>query len=373
MKVGVDARCLNREHLRGMGRYLNSLMLAADTLEPQEWRLFCDRPDVPLHRPDVSDLVATSFDMRGYRFRWWEQYGLPRASLRSGVNVLHCSGTTLPWWQPVPTVVTLHDTVPWVSESAGHPRWYLHQVLPRAYHKCAAIITVSESSRRDILSMWPALEPKLHVIPHGIDATFLQSISLGLPDDLKRLGIRPPYVVYLGGTIPRKRLDWAVKVLSGVPDEGLQLVICGVETAATSAIMATIPEKVRERVIVAPFIGEQSMPLLLRNGVALLYPTLYEGFGFPAIEAQAVGTPVLFSRVGSLAELEGPSAFVLPADDLGAWVQVCARLLVERRNALIPNEQARRWSRRFSWAESARLHLDVFKRAAVRCRVASMA
>lgn len=364
MRIGIDARCLNREHLRGMGRYVKDLLAAADLQQRQQWRLYGDRPDQPLHRPDVADLSASLFETRGYRFRWWEQAGLPRAARRDRVEVLHCTGTTLPWWQPVPTVVTLHDTVPWVSESAGQPGWYLWQVLPRAYRKCAAVITISENSRRDILALWPDLEPKLLVIPHGIDPRYLTEASVALPAELQQLGIRSPYLVYLGGTIPRKRLDWAVQVLSKLPDERLQLVVCGVDATSKAQVLAAIPEAVRERVLVTPFIGEDAMPPLLRHGVALLYPTLYEGFGFPAIEAQAVGTPVLFSRVGSLTELEGPGAHVLPTDDLDAWVQTCDELLSQRRDALVQNEAARRWAGRFSWTESARRHLAVYAEAA---------
>jgi alpha-1,3-rhamnosyl/mannosyltransferase len=111
---------------------------------------------------------------------------------------------------------------------------------------------------------------------------------------------------------------------------------------------------------VLPFISEESLPGLFRHAVATLYPTLYEGFGFPAVESQAVGTPVLFSRVGSLAELEGPGAIVLPEDDLSAWVQTCQRLLGHRRENPTPIEESRQWARRFSWDESARRHLDVY-------------
>jgi glycosyltransferase involved in cell wall biosynthesis len=124
----------------------------------------------------------------------------------------------------------------------------------------------------------------------------------------------------------------------------------------------------REHVLFLPFVEEQDMPALYRGAVAVLYPTEYEGFGFPALEAQAVGTPVLFSPVGSLAELAGPGAELLPPFDLQAWTATVRRLLAGRSVSSVPNMQARAWARGFSWSECARRHLEVYEQAAVRGR-----
>lgn len=108
------------------------------------------------------------------------------------------------------------------------------------------------------------------------------------------------------------------------------------------------------------------MPRLYQNAAAVLYPTLYEGFGFPVVEAQAVGTPVLHSAVSSLTELQGPGSVVLPVEDLGAWVDACRALVAERGRTPQPNETSRQWARRFSWEASAERHLEVYRRAAGR-------
>jgi alpha-1,3-rhamnosyl/mannosyltransferase len=106
------------------------------------------------------------------------------------------------------------------------------------------------------------------------------------------------------------------------------------------------------------------MPPLYYHANAVLYPTLYEGFGFPALEAQAVGTPVLFSALGSLAELQGPDAIVLSPKDFDAWLGTCRRLLRERNEPSLPSPRARAWASGFSWDVSAKRHLDVYRRAA---------
>lgn len=106
------------------------------------------------------------------------------------------------------------------------------------------------------------------------------------------------------------------------------------------------------------------MPALYRRALAVLYPTLYEGFGFPALEAQAVGTPVLFSALGSLKELEGPLARVLPPDDLRAWVDTCKEILERPTPEQTAVDAARRWARQFSWSVSARRHVEIYRESA---------
>ncbi len=354
-----------RRHLRGMGRYLSEVIARIGKREEVEWRLFADRPDWPLHVPEVERLATEVFELRGYRFHSWEQIGLPWRVRRAGVDVLFCPGMSLPWRQPVPTVVTMHDTVPWQTEGTDYHRgFYRQRLIPRALRKSAAVITGSDCSGRDLLRLWPALQGKLHVIPYGISDGYLEPEIGPLPRALGDCGVRPPYLLYLGGEIPRKRLDWAIRVLEAVEEPRLQLVIVGVKQQAKAAIESRVKPELRAQLLFAPFLDERDMPALYHHAVAVLYPTLYEGFGFPALEAQAAGTPVLFSDVGSLSELKGPGAEVLPTDDLAAWVAVCRRLLAERGQSLKPNEAARQWARGFAWDVCAARHWEVLRRAA---------
>jgi glycosyltransferase involved in cell wall biosynthesis len=365
IRIAVDARCLNRSHLRGMGKYLQKVVEYGARSGEVAWTLFADRPDLPFHAPEVGDLEVDVFDWKGYRFHSWEQAALPWHTSRCGASVLLCPATTLPWWQPVPTVVTLHDVLPWNEREAGRPYgFYLGRLLPLAYRKCAAVITVSECSRRDILALWPDFHEKLYVVPHGMADRYQQQSARTPNDPLRAIGIRRPYLLYVGGELPRKRLAWAIRILEALADARVNLVVCGLEEASHDRIRETIPHDIRPQVLLAPFISETDMPCLYRDAAAVLYPTLYEGFGLPALEAQAVGTPVLFSALGSLAELCGPGAIVLPPWDLGAWVDACTRLVVRRGEDPSPDEASRRWARQYSWDECAKRHLDIFRRVA---------
>lgn len=361
MTVGVAARCLNTAHVRGMGRYLYDLIDSAKSAHHVDWLLFGDDQRYRMSAPDGMRGRADIFPFRGDRLQLWEQVGLPQRARSRRVDVLHCTEGTLPLWQPVPTVVTLHDTLAW-DEHDGSPgaRFFWNQLMPRALARCAAVITISDCSRRDILLRWPGLEPKLTVIPHGINAAYLDATTVPAKSSLQlQLGDNP-YLVYLGGPLPRKRFDWALKVLQAVDRQDLHLVACGFGVAALPAAEALVPTALRDRVTFAPFLSDENLLALYKGAAAVLYPTLYEGFGFPAIEAQAVGTPAIFSALGSLSELMGPLASVVPPDDLGAWVHAVRRALQPSHDHVAVATQARQWASQFSWQRSAQAHLRVY-------------
>jgi glycosyltransferase involved in cell wall biosynthesis len=357
---------LNRSHVRGIGKYIGEIIARARNRHGVRWNLMSDRPDLPVHLP-VTDSVAVHLsESRGQRFHTWEQVVLPHRVRQIGSDVLHCPAGRVPWWQPVPTVVTVHDAVPWLEDDPAWPRgWYTDRLLPMAFRACAAVITDSECSRRDITRLWPDLEPKLRVIPLGVGDHYLDATLRPLDDSLMSAGIRIPYLLYLGGTLPRKRLDWALRIFDELDDLGISLVVCGVESTAHDRIRESIRPELRSRLCFTHFIPETVMPSLYQGAVAVLYPTRYEGFGLPALEAQAVGTPILLSALGSLAEVIGPGTVVLDPEALPDWVAVCRRIVAERGERPRPDEKCRTWARNFSWDVCTDRHMEVYREAAV--------
>ena len=365
LKIAVDARCLNVEHLRGMGKSLFELVKRTATSGAVEWHLLADRPDRPMQLPDGLGCDVAVFSTRGYRFHSWEQWSLPRRAQQLGVDLLHAPATTMPWWQPVPTVVTVHDMIPWQGQDAAKSAgFYRDRLLPAAYHKASAVLTVSNTSRRDILLRWPDLRERLHVVSPGVDERYLDAQPDARPVTIGGRVVSAPYLIFLGGADPRKRLMWAIQTWLGLSSPDVTFVACGLEKAAHDRVRAAIPQERREGFVVAPFINEAEMPQVYMQAAAVLYPSLYEGFGLPAIEAQAVGTPVLFSDVGSLSELKGPGAVVLPVDDLAAWVRAVEDILQSSRLGAGPNQIARAWAQQYSWDAYTDRTLSVYRSVA---------
>lgn len=365
MKIGLVARCLNTAHVRGMGRYVYELL--RNSSADIDWHLFADDPRHPLLHPPGPRFKPDVFTFRGDRFRLWEQLGLPRRTRHLGLSLLHCTEGALPWWQPLPTVVTLHDTLAFEErpDTAGE-RLYWDHVVPAALRRAAHVITISESSKRDILKRWPELEPRLTVIYHGIDAAYFEPPTVPLPASLTGGLAGAAYAVYLGGPMKRKRFDWALQVLAAQPDRQLKLVACGFGESARQSARAALPRELQDRVLFAEFLSDAELHAVYAGACAVLYPTLYEGFGFPAIEAQAAGVPVIFSPLGSLAELVGPLATTVDAEDLTGWASA-----LHQAATLSPEEKAARttaaraWAQQFQWAESWRQHLQVYRQVAL--------
>jgi glycosyltransferase involved in cell wall biosynthesis len=362
LHVAVDARSLNTPHVRGMGKSLYELIRRAADSGAIHWHLLADRPDRPMHVPSERNCDVSVFETKGYRLHSWEQWSLPRRAAQLGVDLVHCAQLSMPWWQPVPTVVTVHDAIPWQNTDAHWPAgFYRDRLLPAAYHRAAAVMTISDSSRRDILARWPALKPRLHVVPLGVDERYLDAQPDYRPIEVDGRIVKEPYLLYLGGADPRKRLSWALQTWWGASTPATSLVVCGLEAGAHESIRKMVPRHLQDRLFLAPFIGEEDMPRLYMRAAAVLYPSLYEGFGLPVVEAQAVGTPVLFSDVGSLAELKGPGCVVLPVDDLPAWVRTVNNIIQSSARLAGADRVARAWARQYSWDNCVDRTLAVYE------------
>ena len=345
-----------------MGKYLYELLKQSDEYTDLSWCLFADNIREKMHVPETSRVRHDVFSFRGDRYRLWEQIGLPLHALKYHVDLLHCTENTLSLWQPKPTVVTLHDTLLWDEERTGTEKFYYNTLLPIALNRCAAIITISQSSKNDILAKWPYFESKLSVIYHGISEDYFADEIPQMPPDIQRFTDTTPYLLYLGGSIERKRFTWALEILARSPTKPLKLVACGFGAEARRNALSNLPHELQGRVYFASYLSDAELRTLYRAARAVLYPSLYEGFGFPAIEAQAAGTPVIFSAVGSLGELDGPLARVVPAHDIDAWLAAVADVITMNEKRLEAAQAARLWAQQFTWSASFEKHLAVYQR-----------
>lgn len=361
VKVGIVAQTLNVEHLRGTGRYVQELLRNTRPEDDVRWTAYAQNAAKPFRVPPQLIGDTDVFDYPGDRLYLWEQLGLPRHLKQSGIALLHGAENTVPIWQPVPTIVTIHDTVLWEEERPTRlDHFYHHHVQRLALRRCAAVITISESSRRDIASRWPFLANRLTVIPHGIADEFFQNNGSPLPRVLQEALGGAPYMLFLGGAQQRKRFDWALELLAHCKRDDLHLIGCGF--GAGTAPTGRIPDALRHRVHFAPFVEDSELVTLYRQAIVAVYPTLYEGFGFPAVEAQAAGTPIIFSPVSSLVDLVGPLSWPVDPVDFHAWQVALDEVLGMSATARADlAKKGMEWARQFSWRKSVERHFDVYR------------
>lgn len=360
LHVVADARCLNLEHLRGMGKCLWELVRRSPP--DVRWTLLSNRPDLTFHTPPSAHAQVQIFEMPGHRWHTWEQVALPLRARATGADVLYCPAMSLPWLQPLPTVVTLHDAMPWLFAEEGWPSGtYRDRILPRAFRRCNALITDSQGSHRDIITLWPALAEKVRVVPIGVSEAYFDVDPVAARASVAEYGLTGRYLLYVGGGNPRKRLHLALDVFAKLKSSDVRLAVCGVEQSVWADVLASAPAHVRSRIVMLPFIPEQTIPGLYASALAVLYPTAYEGFGLPALEAQAAGTPVVFEAVNGLTELQGPGAVVVSGE--AEWVAALDQIVETPgpADALAKKQQMRAWSRGFSWDVYSRRMLAIIR------------
>ena len=324
-------------------------------------------------------------DALGPNFRWrtvptpsqdalWMLSGFPHALRDDNIDVAHTQYNIPLLGAPCPVVTTVHDVSFRVHPDLFLPkdRWVLNTLVPRSMQKAARVIAVSESTRRDILRFYKTVpKDRVRVVLEAADSRFhppdggqetarrASNKTLGLDDR--------PYLLAVGVLQPRKNLAllldaFALVKLSRNPPAH-RLLVAGKRgwLDDTDAQLAAIPEEVRRDVVLAGYVADDALPALYGGADALCYPSKYEGFGLPPLEAMACGCPVLCSRSSSLPEVVGDAGILLPADDSHAWAHALEKLLSAPAVAARWRERGPERAALFSWKKAAQETLEVYK------------
>lgn len=280
-------------------------------------------------------------------------------------RVLHYSADTGPLIRTrQPSLVTVHGVASRWIDTARTPRqeriWRLR--VQRAISATDAVITVSRSSADDVAHVFGVDPDQITTIHHGIDVDRFR-IPTALPDRFADLaGV--PYVLYLGNIEPRKNL---IELVGAFDDHrlrtlGVRLVIAGKPAWNSDESMRAIMSGSVEYL---GFVDDEERTALMQHATLFAFPSLYEGFGFPILEAMAAGAPVLTSTRGSLAEVSGPA---LTFDDLSreGIAEAIASSLSDPNRLKLSQDEGAAWVTRFSWDDSVEQHLKVYSQLATR-------
>jgi glycosyltransferase involved in cell wall biosynthesis len=321
LRVGIDVSPLE---LTGAGtaRYLRNLIGALE----QEPRLELRR-----HR-----LPGDSRPAKVARDTVWYLGALPLAARRD--DVLHLPAHRGPLLGGTPLVLTIHDLAV-LRHPEAFNRWtrdYSRVVLPRLARRARRVIAVSEFTAREAVELLGVDEERVRVIPHGVAEPFMPHGEAAGGD----------YVLAVGTLEPRKNLP---RVVLAAERAGVDLRVVGAEGWGDVDVPSV------------GFVPDDELARLYRGAAALVYPSLYEGFGLPVLEAMATGTPVVTSANGATAELAGPAGVVvdpLDVESIAAGIEEAMRRREELRAAGLER------ARGFTWEEAGRRTAEVYREAA---------
>ncbi len=316
MRVGIDVSPLVQTRA-GTARYVAHLL--------------AELPELEQLRFDGRGRLATAL-----RDLWWYPVGLPRAARR--LDVLHCPTFRAPLRPGVPLVITVHDLA-----VLRHPgtfnqwsRHYSRLAVPRVARAARLVIAVSEFTKGELLELLRVPEEKIRVVPNGVAGVFS-------PDGLAAEG---DYLLAVGTLEPRKNLGAAQQAARRL---GMRLLVVG-ETGwggvDADGRLGRVPD--------------ERLAELLRGARCLVYPSLYEGFGLPVVEAMACGTPVVTSAGGATEEVAGGAAVLVDPLDPGA-IAAGIEDALGRRDELRARGLER--ARAFSWVAAAAATAEVYREA----------
>ncbi len=299
----------------------------------------------------------------------WMLVGLPRAAARAGIDVLHAPAYTAPFWASVPVVVTVHDV-----SYERHPEWYPYRRDPlrRAFYRRSAraaahVLTVSEFSAREIAGAYGIPPERITVAPLGVSPRFTHA-DTGIPVDLPA-DVTPPYLLHVGDLHVRRNLGIVVDALIAarrhLGDLPAQLVVAGVDRGPAAELSAALAAAgIADALVPLGTVSEDRLHALYRHATALVYPSRYEGFGLPLVEAMASGTPVLASAAASIPEVVGDAALLLDPDDTSGWMDAIIRIVNDEALRARMAAAGKSRAAAFTWARTARTTMGVYRRVA---------
>ncbi len=365
LRLGIDARKLADY---GIGSYLQGLLGEFVRIDPPGGMVvFVDSE----HRHLLPDLPESwrlvEVNAPGYSLK--EQAAVLSAALRARVGVLHVPHYVLPWLLPRRMVVTVHDIIhvlfpEFLPNSLGFA--FARLSIRAAVRRARRVVVVSRTTADDLKRLFGASEERMRVIPHGVHADFLAPGEPQRDEALRhRLGVAPPYLLHVGNHKPHKNAEGLLKAYQILAHRGRvavpPLVMVGGfppggELARRAAAMG-----LADRVRCLGHVERAELAALYRGAAVFVYPTLYEGFGLPVLEAMACGVPVVAGNIAAVREVAGEAVLRVNPRDVVELAAAVRRLLeqADLRDDLRARGRAR--AQEFPWRRAAEATLEVYR------------
>jgi glycosyltransferase involved in cell wall biosynthesis len=303
--------------------------------------------------------------------RMWKWFGRPSAETLAGpVDVFHGIHFELPPSKKIPLVLTVHDVIakkhPELADNPAVSKYNMEFELPNSLRRADRIICVSECTRRDLAECYPFAAEKTAVLHHGRDENIRRVADEEIIGAvLKKFKIERPYVFYpAGSVVKRKNIPLAIRAFNkmrGNTKSDASLAISGVGAFPADAAAAIKECKLENRVISLRYDSESEYSALLSAAEFAIYPSLYEGFGLPVLEAMSCGTPLVASSTSSIPEVAGDAAILVDPADEETLADAMARLW--NSNALRTELGAKglKQAEKFNWSACASQTMSIYK------------
>jgi glycosyltransferase involved in cell wall biosynthesis len=371
-RVCLDLSPAVHQHA-GLGRYAQELLLALAVTDGQnEYVVFYNNSATARVDPTLERFpkITTPLSYKPWRLSAMLAHfaRIPQDPLFPGVDLFHATDHLLPYFRRIKSVFTLHDLIFLFHPETHKPlnRWFLTLMMPRFLRAADAVIAVSECTKRDAVRFYGIPEEKITVIYEGVNPRFRLASPEAIAAVRARYGLPEHFILYVGTIEPRKNLTALLEAFHHLlATHDLRLVFVGKKGWLYEGFFRRLRELgLEDRVIFTGYVPDEDLPAIYSAADLFVFPSLYEGFGLPVLEAMACGTPVVCSNTSSLPEVAGDAALLVDPADVRALAGAMERVLTDE--TLRADLQARglEQARRFSWARAAQETMQVYENVA---------
>lgn len=368
MRVAIDARGINWYTGTGIGTYTDKVLRYLLKMDSENYyHIYWSGENYEeFQKPNTKLLMAS----KKYH-RFFEQNYFPQNLKEEKIDIYHVpqNGIGLNENIDCKKIATMHDLIPYIMpETVG--KGYLLKFLkdvPKVIELCDALITVSEYSKQDILKFFPIDKDKIFVTPLAAEDIYIPMDKVVCREFLKvHYNITKPFILYIGGFSPRKNVKALISAFSKVY-KGLgkdyNLVITGAARDQKQYLKDfSMSLELEEKIIFTGFAPEEHLPILYNGSDVFVYPSLYEGFGLPPLEAMNCGTPVISSNLTSIPEVVGDAGMLINPYDEKELPMALLTLLNSHTLQMEYIKKGLERAKSFSWENTAKNTLAVYKK-----------
>ena len=366
----LDARTAT-PHFPGIGRYVRNLARAmGPELAPGERLTVLVPPDASLDVPASGGVQVLPVDVSPFSVR--QQWALPRILRELSASLYHSAYYLMPYLPPVPTVVTVYDLIPMLfpAQSTLRARTFFRWATALALRSAEHVIAISETTTRDVVKWFGAVDDAITAIPLAVAPAFEPQTSLSVAELRRRYDLPERSVLYLGSNKPHKNLvrlveAWAM-ARSRFPDHVLVIAGAWVDANPQAMRRAAQLDLGPNAVLWLGPVEGSDLPALYAAATLFIFPSLYEGFGLPPLEAMACGTPVACSAIPALQEVTADAAYVFDPLSVTSIANAISEMLgndgLQRDLRHRGLERAASFSWRRTAVDTLRLYRDVLAR-----------
>lgn len=371
MVIGIEAQRLYRKKKAGMDIVVWELIRNLQRIDKENEYVIFVKPDEDPCLEETENFRIV--EVEGGNYLSWEQRSLPQAVKEAGVELLHCTSNTAPFFCPVPLVLTLHDII-FLEKLAIKDKGTRYQQLgkiyrkflvPRIVQKCKKVITVSRQEKDRILKRFNISTEHVQAIHNGVGEEFQPVTDEKLLQEVRTAYQLPSqFVLFLGNKDPKKNMKGVLEAFGRFAEKqaDIPLVVTAIKEDVMQELLQELGrEELMDRIILPGFAPFEWLPALYTLSTVYMYPSLREGFGLPILEAFGCGTAVITSNTSSMPEVAGEAAVLVDPENLDDMTEAIGRLMADETLREQKVQQGFERVKAFSWEKMAREVLHIYE------------